>query len=85
MSNTIKAMFINGSPRKNWNTAKMLESAMKGAEEAGAVCELVHLYDFNLFSEEDKRHYRDEHFATDLQNAHDLGRRLVAMCQRANV
>ena len=44
MSNTIKAMFINGSPRKNWNTAKMLESAMRGAEEAGAVCELVHLY-----------------------------------------
>lgn len=232
MSNTVKAMFINGSPRKNWNTAKMLESAMKGAEEAGALCEMVHLYDikfhgckscfackiknsktngicaikddlrpllerahqadvivlgspvyysyptgvmrafmerlmfpvgtymyerpegetnghlgrhiclrdkviptamiltmncpedymrqigypaileenakvmadvmgysetlyacntyqfndysrydFNLFSEEDKRHYRDEHFAIDLQNAHDLGQRLVAMAQ----
>ena len=37
-------------------------------------------YDFNLFSEEEKRRYRDEHFAIDLQNAHDLGRRLVRMC-----
>ena len=34
-------------------------------------------YDFNLFSEEDKRRYRDEHFHIDLQNAYDLGKRLV--------
>ena len=32
----IKAVFVNGSPRKKWNTAKVLESAMKGAQEAGA-------------------------------------------------
>lgn len=224
MSNTVKAMFVNGSPRKQWNTAKMLENAMQGATEAGAECEMVHLYDinfhgckscfackiknsktngvcaikddlrpvlerarqcdvlvlgspvyysyptgdlrsfmerlmfpvgtymyengkhitlrdkviptamiftmncpedymrqigyptlleentkvmadifgysetlyacntyqfndysrydFNLFSEEDKRHYRDEHFATDLQNARDLGRRLVEMANK---
>lgn len=45
----MKAIFINGSPRKQWNTAKMLESAMNGAQEAGAEVELVHLYeiDFN--------------------------------------
>ncbi len=43
-----KAMFINGSPRKNWNTANMLESAMLGAREAGAECEMVHLYDINF-------------------------------------
>ena len=48
MSNTVKAMFVNGSPRKNWNTAKMLESAMQGATEAGAECEMVHLYDINF-------------------------------------
>ena len=42
----MKALFVNGSPRKNWNTHKMLESAMKGAAEAGAEVELVHLYDF---------------------------------------
>ena len=41
----MRAMFVNGSPRKNWNTYKMLESAMKGAAEAGAETELVHLYD----------------------------------------
>ena len=41
----MKALLINGSPRKNWNTYKMLESAMKGAAEAGAETELVHLYD----------------------------------------
>lgn len=41
----MKALFVNGSPRKNWNTNKMLESAMQGAKDAGAECELVHLYD----------------------------------------
>jgi len=30
----MKALFINGSPRKNKNTAQMLESAMRGAQEA---------------------------------------------------
>lgn len=48
MSNTVKAMFVNGSPRKGWNTAKMLESAMTGATEAGAECEMVHLYDIDF-------------------------------------
>ena len=41
-------MFVNGSPRKQWNTAKMLESAMQGATEAGVECEMVHLYDINF-------------------------------------
>lgn len=41
----MKAIFINGSPRKNKNTAQMLESAMKGAQEAGAEVELIHLQD----------------------------------------
>ena len=42
----MKAMFFNGSPRKNWNTAKMLEAAAEGAREAGAETEAVNLYDF---------------------------------------
>ena len=42
----IFAMFFNGSPRKNWNTAKMLESAAEGARAAGAETETVNLYDF---------------------------------------
>ncbi|MBQ8454679.1 MAG: flavodoxin family protein [Bacteroidaceae bacterium] len=45
---TIKAIFVNGSPRKKWNTAQLLESAMKGAQEAGAECEMVHLYDIDF-------------------------------------
>ena len=40
----MKAIFVNGSPRKTWNTAQMLESALHGAEQAGAETELVHLY-----------------------------------------
>ena len=42
----MKALFVNGSPRKNWNTFKLLESAMKGASESGAETELIHLYDY---------------------------------------
>lgn len=41
----MKALFVNGSPRKNWNTHRLLESAAKGAAEAGAEAEIVHLYD----------------------------------------
>jgi multimeric flavodoxin WrbA len=40
-----KALFINGSPRKNGNTAQLLKRAMDGAREAGAEVELVNLYD----------------------------------------
>ena len=43
----MKAIFINGSPRKNKNTAQMLEAAMKGAQEAGAEVEMIHLYGLN--------------------------------------
>ena len=42
------AMFFNASPRKNWNTYKMLEAAKAGAEEAGAETELVNLYDISF-------------------------------------
>ena len=43
-----KALFINGSPRKNGNTAQLLKRAMEGASEAGAECELVNLYERDL-------------------------------------
>ena len=33
--NNMKALFINGSPRKNGNTAQLLKRAMDGAIEAG--------------------------------------------------
>lgn len=41
----MKALFVNGSPRKNWSTAQMLEKAMQGATDAGAEVEMVSLYD----------------------------------------
>ncbi|MBR1928725.1 MAG: flavodoxin family protein [Paludibacteraceae bacterium] len=44
----MNAIFINGSPRKNKNTALMLQSAMRGAQQAGAQTELVHLYDIQF-------------------------------------
>ncbi len=42
------AMFFNASPRRNWNTHKMLEAARAGAEAAGAGTELVNLYDIKF-------------------------------------
>jgi multimeric flavodoxin WrbA len=36
---------INGSPRKSWNTATLLEHCMRGAESKGANTHLYHLYD----------------------------------------
>lgn len=38
---------FNGSPRKEWNTATLLKSALEGAAARGAQTELVHLYDLN--------------------------------------
>lgn len=43
-----KLIAINGSPRKNWNTAQLLDSAIRGASEAGAETELVNLYSLNF-------------------------------------
>jgi multimeric flavodoxin WrbA len=40
-----KIIAINGSPRKTWNTAMLLEKALEGAESQGADTELIHLYD----------------------------------------
>lgn len=44
----MKALFFNGGPRKNWTTMKMMESAMKGASDAGAEVELIHLFDYKF-------------------------------------
>lgn len=39
---------VNGSPRKNWNTATLLENALKGAAFAGSKTEFIHLYNLNF-------------------------------------
>ncbi|MBO7672516.1 flavodoxin family protein [bacterium] len=43
-----KVIVLNGSPRKNFNTAKMLKEALKGAEAAGAKAEYIDLVDLNF-------------------------------------
>ncbi len=43
-----KVIILNGSPRKNWNTAQALKEAQKGAEAAGAETEYFNLYDYNF-------------------------------------
>ena len=40
----MKAIAINGSPRKKWNTATLLENALSGCRANGAETEVVHLY-----------------------------------------
>lgn len=42
-----KVIAINGSPRKEWNTATLLEYTLKGAASKGAETELIHLYDLD--------------------------------------
>lgn len=42
---SMKLLAINGSPRKHWNTATLLEKVLEGASSRGAETELVHLYD----------------------------------------
>lgn len=44
----MKLLAINGSPRKRWNTATLLEKALEGAASRGAETELVHLYDIDF-------------------------------------
>ncbi len=44
----MKAIILNASPRRNWNTAQLLKAAGKGAEEAGAEIEYIDLYDLNF-------------------------------------
>lgn len=44
----MNVMAVNGSPRKTWNTATLLEKALEGAGAQGAETRLVHLYDLDF-------------------------------------
>jgi multimeric flavodoxin WrbA len=44
----MKVVAINGSPRKKWNTATLLNKALEGAISQGAETEITHLYDLNF-------------------------------------
>jgi multimeric flavodoxin WrbA len=39
---------VNGSPRKKWNTAALIENALAGAATRGAGTEIIHLYDLTF-------------------------------------
>lgn len=43
----MKVMAFNGSPRRKWNTATLLEKALEGARSEGAETELIHLYELD--------------------------------------
>ncbi|MGV8907234.1 MAG: flavodoxin family protein [Acetobacterium sp.] len=44
----MKVIAINGSPRKNGNTAMLLGKALEGAASQKAETEIIHLYDLNF-------------------------------------
>ncbi|MGL4942449.1 MAG: flavodoxin family protein [Thermoguttaceae bacterium] len=44
---SMKIYLLNGSPRKNWNTAKMCAAFAEGAQSVGAETEIVHLFDLD--------------------------------------
>lgn len=44
----MKLMVFNASPRKQWNTAKLLEKVIDGAQAEGMEAKLIHLYDLNF-------------------------------------
>lgn len=44
----MKAIAINGSPRKKWNTAQLLEKSLEGAATLEADTEIINLYDYNF-------------------------------------
>lgn len=43
----MKVIAVNGGPRKTWNTATLLRSALDGASSSGAETEMIHLYDLS--------------------------------------
>ena len=44
----MEVIAFNGSPRKTWNTATLLQKALEGAASQGAATKLVHLYDVDF-------------------------------------
>jgi len=44
----MKVIAINGSPRKKWNTAQMLESTLLGCKDAGAESKMYDLIDLKF-------------------------------------
>ena len=43
----MKVIAVNGSPRRKWNTATLLQKTLDGAVSQGAETEIFHLYELN--------------------------------------
>ncbi|MDA8125472.1 MAG: flavodoxin family protein [Deltaproteobacteria bacterium] len=43
----MKVIAVNGSPRKNWNTATLLQKSLEGAASRGAETKIFHLYELD--------------------------------------
>ena len=43
-----KIILVNGSPRKNGNTAELLKNSAKGAQDARADAAIINLYALNF-------------------------------------
>jgi multimeric flavodoxin WrbA len=43
----MEVIAFNGSPRKTWNTATLLQKVLEGAASKGATTKLIHLYDLD--------------------------------------
>lgn len=44
----MRVLIVNGSPRKNWNTDTLLQSAVEAAVAEGAETEIINLYEYNF-------------------------------------
>ena len=64
----MKTIILNGSPRKNWNTAMTLREARKAPDYSRC--------DTAGFDEAHKREAREKQFPQDLKAAFRLGARL---------
>ena len=95
-----KVYAINGSPRRNKNTAQMLDKALEGVKaefmelwenfltwyySKPLIAYAFNTYQFDdyskyiceTFNEKDKAKQREEQFPKDLQNAYELGQKLL--------
>lgn len=73
----MKMMLLNGSPRKDWNTAKMLN----GTVEVHACCDTLQVdnyskYNMASFDEQHKIAMREKQFPEDLKKAFTIGAKL---------
>ncbi len=83
-----KVIAINGSPRRNGNTAELFQQALKGAQEAGAETKTLYAYNTTQFSDyakyessifdpQAKAAYREEMFPKQCAAAYELGKSLL--------